>query len=105
VIEVFVVASWDGTNWPAPVDGSGDAARTLTSADIKAASCRAVAAMQTDNVSNRTYFFAPTSVASLFGGCCPPRFVIFVAHSTGVALNATATNHQIRVLPVYETVV
>jgi len=29
---------------------------------------------------------------------------VFVVHSTAVALNATAGNHQIRLQPVYQTV-
>ncbi|HOU24547.1 MAG TPA: hypothetical protein PLN42_09895 [Anaerolineae bacterium] len=43
--------------------------------------------------SDRAYSFAPFSIAALFGGVCPPKFGIFVAHNTGVNLNATAGNH------------
>jgi len=35
----------------------------------------------------------------------PPKWVIFITHNTGVNLNATAGNHQIRVQPYYETVI
>ena len=103
-IEVWAVGSWDGTNWPDVFDGTGDSAETITSADIKASVCRFVAAMATANVTDRTYHFGPVSLASAFGGTLPPKVVLFITHSTGVALNSTAGNHQIRLQPVYQTI-
>ncbi len=102
-IEVWAVGSWDGTNWPDVFDGT-ESAETITSADIKASVCRFVAAMATANVSDRTYHFGPASLASAFGGTLPPKISLFVTHSTGVALNSTAANHQIRLQPVFQTV-
>lgn len=102
-IEVWAVGSWDGTNWPDVFDG-GSGTETITSADIKASVCRLVAAMATANTSDRTYHFGPVSIASVFGGVVPKKFVIFVVHNTGVNLNSTAGNHQVRIQPVYETV-
>jgi hypothetical protein len=103
-IEVWAVGSWDGTNWPDVFDGT-DSAETITSANHKASICRFVASMSTDATSDRTYHFGPVSMASVFGGTLPPKFVLFVVHNTAVALNATAGNHQIRIQPVYETVI
>lgn len=102
-IEVWAVGSWDGTTWPDVFDGTSST-ETVTSADIKAATCRLLSAMATANTSDRTYFFGPVSVAAVFGGVVPKKFVIFVVHNTGVNLNSTAANHQIRLQPVYETV-
>ena len=102
-IEVWAVGSWDGTNWPDVFDGT-ESAETITSADIKASVCRFVAAMATANTSDRTYHFGPMSLASAFGGTLPPKVVLFVTHSTGVALNSTAGNHQIRLQPVFQTI-
>jgi len=102
-IEVWAVGSWDGTNWPDVFDGT-ESAETITSADIKASVCRFVAAMATANTSDRTYHFGPISLAAAFGGTLPPKFVLFVTHSTGVALNSTAGNHQIRIQPVFQTI-
>lgn len=103
-IEVWAVGSADGVNFPDVWTDAGDAAKTATSADIKASSCRLIAAMATDATSNRSYHFPATSVAAAFGGTLPPEVVIWVVHSTGVALNATAANHLLRVTPVYRTV-
>jgi len=102
-IEVWAVGSWDGTNWPDVFDGT-ESAETITSADIKASVCRFVAAMATANTSDRVYHFGPVSLAAAFGGTLPPKFVLFVTHSTGVNLNSTAGNHQIRIQPVFQTV-
>ena len=102
-IEVWAVGSWDGTNWPDVFDGT-ESAETITSADIKASVTRYLAAMATANTSDRTYHFGPVSLASAFGGTLPPKVVLFVTHSTGVALNSTAGNHQIRLQPVYQTI-
>ncbi len=102
-IEVWAVGSWDGTNWPDVFDGT-ESAETITSADIKASVCRFVAAMATANTSDRTYHVGPVSRAAAFGGTLPPKFVLCVTHSTGVALNSTAGNHQIRIQPVFQTV-
>lgn len=102
-IEVWAVGSWDGTNWPDVFDGT-ESAETITSADIKASVCRLVASMATASTSDRTYHFGPVSLASAFGGTLPPKVVLFVTHSTGVNLNSTAGNHQIRIQPVFQTV-
>lgn len=102
-IEVWAVGSWDGTNWPDVFDGT-ESAETITSADIKASVTRYLAAMATANTSDRTYHFGPVSLASAFGGTLPPKVVLFITHSTGVALNSTAGNHQIRLQPVFQTI-
>ena len=102
-IEVWAVGSWDGTNWPDVFDGT-ESAETITSADIKASVCRFVAAMATANTSDRTYHFGPVSLAAAFGGTLPPKVVLFITHSTGVNLNSTAGNHQIRLQPVFQTI-
>ena len=91
-IEVWAVA-WDGANWPDVFDGTSSG-ETITSADIKTAICRVVAIMPTNNTSDRAYHFAGVSLRSAFGGCLPSKAVLFVVHNTGVALNATAANHE-----------
>ena len=104
-IEVWCVSSTDdGTAWPDVFDGT-DSAETVTNANIKNGVCKLVAAMQVD--ATGTYPFGQVSVASLYGGVCPVKFVFFVTHSTHAtnALDSTAGNHKFRVVPVYETVV
>lgn len=102
-IEVWAVGSWDGTNWPDVFDGSASA-ETVSSAANKASICRFVANMATSSTSNVSYEFGPVLLSSVFGGDIPPKFGLFVVHNTGVALNATGSNHLIRLQPVYDTV-
>ena len=101
-IEVWAVA-WDGNAWPDVFDGTSSA-ETITSADIKAAICKAVAIMPTNNTSDRTYHFSGVSLKDVFRGTLPSQVVLFVVHNTGVALNATAGNHELRIQGVYPQV-
>lgn len=100
-IEVWVAAPINDTpTWPDVLDGTGSA-ETFTSVGIKRASARLAQVMDTDNTSDRTYPFTQISVAALFGGVCPAKFVVFVTHNTGVNLNSTSGNHEISVQGVY----
>lgn len=101
-IEVWAVA-WDSNAWPDVFDGTSSA-ETITSADIKASLCKAVAIMATNNTSDRTYSFTGVSAKQVFGGVLPSRFVLFIVHNTGVALNATAGNHEFRYQGIYPQV-
>ena len=102
-IEVWVVAMAEDSTYPDVFDGA-DSNESPTSRDILAACGRCVAVMSTDNTSNRTYWFGPVSVANAFGGSLPKKFVVFVVHNTGVALNSTSGNHALYVTPVFNTV-
>ncbi len=101
-IEVWAVA-WDSNGWPDVFDGTSSA-ETITSSDIKNAICKAVAIMSTNNTSDRTYPFTGVSLKTVFGGVLPSRVVLFITHNTGVALNATAGNHEFRYQGVYPQV-
>lgn len=103
-IDIFVVAeSKDGT-YPDVFDGT-DSAETVTSVQIRDAICILAKRIATNNTSDRGYYFESGSVAAMFGGVLPQKFVVFVTHNTGVNLNATAGNHFITVKPNYETIV
>jgi hypothetical protein len=52
--------------------------------------------------SNLVYPIEIGSVAALFGGFMPKKFVLFLAHNTGVNLNASG--HVANVHPIYQTV-
>lgn len=101
-IEVWAVA-WDSSAWPDVFDGTSSA-ETITSADIKSSICKPVAIMPTNNTSDRTYSFTGVSAKQVFGGVLPSKFVLFVVHNTGVNLNGTAGNHELRYQGVYPQV-
>ncbi len=102
-IEVWCVASWDGTTYPAGFAGSDAAGPTLI-AENKASALALIASMATVATSDTAYHFSCKSIAALFGGIVPPKWSVFVTHDTAVNLNSTGGNHQIRIQPVYETV-
>jgi hypothetical protein len=102
-IRVYVVGMRDDTNWPDVFDGT-DSAETVTAAGVGSGFLKLAAVMLVDaTTSNRDYFFGPVSVASLFGGVCPRKFVVFVAHNCVAALNATDGNHVLNVTPITTT--
>lgn len=103
-IRVYVAALINDSTYPDVFDGT-DSNETITSAGIRdGAGLQAIWVQQTNNTSDRTYPFGPTSVASLFNGILPKKFVVFVVHNTGVNLNSTAGNHVISVTGVYTNV-
>lgn len=97
-INVYVAAPLSmasGTpTWPDVLDGT-DSAETFTSVNVMNSIVKLAASMTVDSTSDRDYFFSGVSVASLFGGVMPPEYVVYVAHDTGVNLNATGSNHEI----------
>ena len=98
VIEVWAYApifiSSGTPTYPDVLDGT-DSDETLTSANVKASALRLVWSTLVDATSDRDYFIPPTSIAGLFGDL-PPYWGLFVTHDTGVALNATASNHTLQ---------
>lgn len=97
-INVYVAAPLSmasGTpTWPDVLDGT-DSAETFTSVNVMNGIVKLAASLTVDATSDRDYPFSGISVASLFGGVLPPEYVVFVAHDTGVNLNATGSNHEI----------
>lgn len=101
-IRIYVVARWDGTNWPDVFDGT-TGAETVTSEGVRDGFARLGAVIRVDSTtSDRAYPFA-FSVASLFGGVCPPEFLLFTAHNCNASLNATGGNQVTRFRGVYAT--
>lgn len=104
-IDVWVFASYNDTPLYPDSMGGTDAAYTATSTSILAGALALAASISTNNTSDRTYWVNPFSVAALFGGQMPKYFGIFIAHDTGVNLNATGSNQAFYITPIYETVI
>lgn len=105
-IEVHAIGSQDDVpNWP-DVFAGADAARTVSSASIKASGGALLAVMTVDSAtSDRGYPFRPVGLRQFFGDGLPVQHSIFVTHSSVAALNATAGNHFIKHTPVFATVI
>lgn len=102
-IRIYVVASFDGTTWPDVFDGT-TSAETITSAGVASGFLKLAAVILVDaTTSDRSYPFSIGSVAALFGGNCPAKFLLFVSHNSGVNLNSTGGNHVFNYRGVYAT--
>jgi hypothetical protein len=101
-IRVYIVAMTDDSEWPDVIDGT-QSTETWTTTTIRDGAARLGFAVDTraDPGTDDVYFIGPFSVAALFGGICPAKFAIFVAHSTGV--NLAASGHEIHVKGAYYT--
>jgi hypothetical protein len=96
-INVYVYAQHDDTPTYQDVFDGTDSAETVTSSGVLSGVVRLLGALNVSaTTSDRTYYLAPTSVAQLFGGILPKRWGLFVAHNTGVNLNATGGNHEFK---------
>lgn len=74
------------------LDGTASA-ETLTNTGVLNSALRLGASIGVlVNTSDITYNVAPFSVSALFGGVMPKFWGLFVAHNTGVNLNATNNN-------------
>src|SRR4051812_11312051 len=95
-IEIWLAGSYDGTTFSGGCTGS-DAGLTFAS---EKTSLRLLAILPTDSTSNHTYEWGPFSVAAAFGGTMPKKWSVFVVHNTGVNLNSTGGNHEVKYTPV-----
>lgn len=97
-IDIWIVPAMDGSStWPDVFDGTGSA-ETVTSENVRNALGKLLKTIVIDSTSDRTYYFSNESVAALFGGVLPQKFVVFVSHDTAVNLNATGSNHALNYL-------
>jgi len=100
-VDVWIFACKDaGSAYPDVITGAGTAAKTLTSENVRNAGGKLLKSIQVDSTTGRVYDFSNESVAALFGGVLPQKFVIFVAHDTGVALDASSSGGQMNMLGV-----
>lgn len=96
-VQVWIVACLSddlasSVTWPDVFDGTGSA-ETVQSAGTLQGMAKLGATLNVDaTTSNLTYPCAKFSVAALFGGIMPTRYVVFITHNTGATSNATGGN-------------
>lgn len=101
-IRIYVVGSVDGTNWPTGFDGTTSSA-SMTTEGLRDSFAKLAAVLRVDaGTSNVAYNFTFT-VANLFGGVVPPKFVLYTTHNSVAALNSTGGNQVFRYRGVYTT--
>lgn len=100
-VEVWVYGSYDGTNYSGGATGS-DAALTPTQQAKTYMKLGAILPV-TATTSNIKHTFTIGSVAALFGGVLPTKWGLYVQNQSGVALNATGSNHEFKYLGIKYT--
>ena len=94
-IEVWAYGSYDGTSYSGGASGS-DANLTPQEKTL----LRLLTIIPTVNTSNQAYTWGPFSMAQAFGGSLPRKTGVFIVHNTGVNLNSTAGNHEVKRTPI-----
>jgi hypothetical protein len=92
LIQIYGYGTYDGTALTAGLTGA-DAGATLI-ASTKALLVP-LAIIPTDGTTGRVYVWGPVSLVQAFGQM-PAKWGIWIVHSTGVALDSTAGNHEVK---------
>lgn len=93
-IEVWAWGTYDGTTYTAGM-GASDANKTVTAK--RKLLLGLLQSIPTSSTSDNPYEWGPRSVARALGLSQLPRaWGVFVVHNTGVNLNATGGNHEIK---------
>lgn len=100
-IRLYLVGPLDDSNWPDVFDGT-ESAETVTDSEIRDAICLLGAMTVNDTTASRAYFLDCPSVAAVFGGNLPKKFVIFITQATGTTLETTG--NQVTVTGSFATV-
>ncbi len=100
-IRIHIVGMMDDSTWPDVFDGT-ESTETVADTEFYDAICKLGAAIVTDTGNGDIYPFGPFSVAQLFGGRCPAKFVIFISQSTTAAL--ASSGNQVTIKGTYDEV-
>lgn len=95
-IDIWVYGSHDETPTYMDVLDGTDSAETFTDENSRNSAMKLAHVIAPDTTSDQVYWVSPFSVAALFGGVMPRFWGLFIAHSTGVNLNATGGNHEFK---------
>src|SRR3990167_10760528 len=87
-IRLYLVKMLDDSPWPDVFDGT-ESAETITDTEIRDAITLLGTMSITDTTASRVYYLTCPSVAAVFGGNLPHKFVIFITQSTGTTLETT----------------
>ncbi len=100
-IRLYLVGMLDDSTWPDVFDGT-ESAETITDTEIRDAICRLGAMSATDTTASRVYYLECPSIAAVFGGNLPSKFLVFITQSTGTTLETSG--QQVTVKGSYFTV-
>ena len=104
-IRIYVAAMLDDSTWPDVLDGT-ESTEAFTDTEERDAALVLGKAIAVDTTASAVLYGAPFSVASLFGGVCPAKFVIFITGNGATSTNAqfASSGNQVTVKGVFQTV-
>lgn len=102
-IRMYLVAEMDDSTWPDVFDGT-ESTETVTDTEQRDSICRLAAVSLTDTGASEFYYLMCPSVAAVFNGTVPRKFVVFITQSTGTTLENTGSPNLVFVKGVYATV-
>lgn len=100
-ISLFILSRLDDTPTYPDQMGGTDAARSFTSANVLMGSAKQIWSVSCDTTTGRNYDFDLLDPSMFCGGILPAYFTLYLAHSSGVSLDATNSNHFIKFKPYY----
>lgn len=109
-IALYAIAMCDDSNWPSSALSAGTFGtqgtgtfKDATNRDAVAVPVWSIGTRADPGATDDVYQIGQSSVAGAFGGFLPKKFVLFLAHSTGV--NLASSGHQITVYGRKESVI
>lgn len=104
-LRLYLVGMLDDSTWPDVFDGTASA-EAITSAEIRDAICKLGAISVTTNTAGRVYYLDCPSVAAVFGGNVPKKFIIFITinPTTTTTAGLAASGNQVTVVGSYANV-
>lgn len=100
-LRLYLVGMLDDSTWPDVFDGTSSA-ETVTNTSIRDAICRLGSASATTATNSVVYYLDCPSVAAVFNGDLPKKFVAFITHSMVGAL--ASSGNQLTVVGSYANV-
>jgi hypothetical protein len=104
-IRMYVVAMLDDSTWPDTFGATEASARAVTSAEIRDSICKLAAVTATTATASRAYYLHCPSVAQVFGGILPLKFVVFITHTAQTTTNTiAASGNQVTIKGIYRNI-
>lgn len=101
-IRLYLVGMLDDSTWPDVLDGTESEPETFTDTEMRDAVCRLGAFTLVDTGASDVYYLDCPSVAAVFNGHMPAKFVIFITTNTTAALETSG--NQVTIKGLYATV-
>lgn len=102
---LYAVGMLDDSTWPDVFDGT-ESTETITDTEMRDAICRLAAFTQTDTGNADVYYLDCPSIAAVFNGNLPAKFVLFGTGSMSTTTTAqlASSGNQVTVKGSYRTV-